>query len=478
MNTPIDFELEQRPSPSLFLSTDDLDFIRSEGKKPGTYQRGSYLKTREAVDAWLVKPLAMPREGAKGSLLYNCSEDAAYLIVDPDKPHEHVCPKCGKVYSGGLYDSWWRYMIFERRAYAARDLALIYALDADETCGKAAAKILLEFADLNPTIPVINRARLGREALDEVRMLIALAAAYDFIRDGGFLDPEQKEHIETDYFRDIAELISIGPGDWSVDQTVGCNFQATIITGVGLSGLLINDDALVEYAINGPAGFNALMEKGVLPNGMWWESSQQYHFAVMRWLLFLSEAAWNSGINLYENKKFQDMFTLGQKMMYPDGQIPCFNDGIYDRHPINVFTSCSEIYFNRTKDERVTGLFTANKITADPSPNWAWDLNLAVNPDWPDGTAPPLSSINLSPSMAILRTDGADPISVYMDFGPHGGSHGHVDNLGIIIHANNRIQAPDFGNGGTYSLPQHQGWYKQSISHNTIIPDEKSLMPG
>lgn len=470
-------KLKEVSHPFLFLTPKEIQRLKVLAQEPGTYQQGRFVEIRGKVAKWFADPLTLPRRGAEGALLYSCEDDGHGLIYDPSRPGEHECPQCGKIYRGEVYDGWWRAMVFHDVAYAARDVALFYAVTGEPRYGEEAARILLGFADLAPTLPVKNLAYLGREALDEVRIVLALAPAYDLICDAGLLTDDQKRHIEADYFRPTAELMQIGDYMWLPEATIGNNFQATIIAGIGAVGLLLRDVELVEFAIHGPVGFHRLMTKGVLDNGMWWESSSQYHMAVVKWLLYLSEAAWRSGINLYDNDRYRLMYTLPQRLMCPDGVLPVINDGVFGNDTVTKHRTSLQIYFTRTRDHGVEYLLQPGELVGDTAWNWAWDLTLALEPTWAAAEAPKLTSVALLPNTAILRSDGDPQIHVQMDVGPHGGSHGHADALGIVVHANGRLQAPDFGNGGCYSLAQWSQWYKQTVAHNTVVPGGKSIYP-
>ena len=57
-----------------------------------------------------------------------------------------------------------------------------------------------------------------------------------------------------------------------------------------------------------------------------------------------------------------------------------------------------------------------------------------------------------------------------LKYGLHGGGHGHPDKLGLTLYAQGSRLAPDLGTPG-YGIDLFQGWYRQTISHNTVILD-------
>src|SRR5205823_501694 len=65
-----------------------------------------------------------------------------------------------------------------------------------------------------------------------------------------------------------------------------------------------------------------------------------------------------------------------------------------------------------------------------------------------------------------------------MDYGPHGGVHGHYDKLNLILYA-----SPPGGKGDEmggepvfhfYDNPLHDEWTKVTLAHNTMAVDERS----
>eukprot|EP01105_Mastigella_eilhardi_P015452 TRINITY_DN3535_c0_g1_i1.p2 TRINITY_DN3535_c0_g1~~TRINITY_DN3535_c0_g1_i1.p2 ORF type:complete len:672 (+),score=161.35 TRINITY_DN3535_c0_g1_i1:2043-4058(+) len=70
--------------------------------------------------------------------------------------------------------------------------------------------------------------------------------------------------------------------------------------------------------------------------------------------------------------------------------------------------------------------------------------------------------------LAVLRTNADDYLLA--KFGPHGGGHGHYDKLSISFfsHGYNLIQ--DYGTVG-YELPQHEEYFKRTLSHTCLQLD-------
>ena len=76
-----------------------------------------------------------------------------------------------------------------------------------------------------------------------------------------------------------------------------------------------------------------------------------------------------------------------------------------------------------------------------------------------------------------IQSSELGPLYAHMDFGPHGGGHGHADKLSLILYGLGRQLAPDPGSI-SYSVPLHKQWYWQTISHNTVTVDGASQIPA
>jgi len=63
-----------------------------------------------------------------------------------------------------------------------------------------------------------------------------------------------------------------------------------------------------------------------------------------------------------------------------------------------------------------------------------------------------------------------------LNFGPHGGGHGHSDQLSVVLYADGKQWLPDFGSC-PYGSKEKQTWTAQTISHNTVVVDEVSQYP-
>jgi hypothetical protein len=98
-----------------------------------------------------------------------------------------------------------------------------------------------------------------------------------------------------------------------------------------------------------------------------------------------------------------------------------------------------------------------------------------------DGKKPiiSISSTNFPDSgYAILCSgQGTDATWFCIDYGPHGGGHGHPDKLGFVLYGFGNVLAPDPGTAN-YGVPIQADWFRTTIAHNTLTVNETSQKPA
>lgn len=89
----------------------------------------------------------------------------------------------------------------------------------------------------------------------------------------------------------------------------------------------------------------------------------------------------------------------------------------------------------------------------------------------------PDSQIYPASGYAILNGEDQNGSKSYLavDYGEHGGWHGHYDKLGFISYANGTLLGLDPGSH-SYALPTHASWEKTTLAHNTVIVDETTQL--
>ncbi|MDP6037225.1 MAG: heparinase II/III family protein [Candidatus Latescibacteria bacterium] len=224
------------------------------------------------------------------------------------------------------------------------------------------------------------------------------------------------------------------------------------------------DQELAYDAIHAEFGLVDQLRRGILDDGFWFECSWGYHFYTMRAVWPLTEAARNVGVDVYDDR-FKSFFDIPLDFAFPGMYVPPLNDS-GQRSNVQKQAEFYELAYARWHDPRHAGLLAG----MDRSSRQALCFGEAEL----DAAAPEnRTSVNFSSSGVAVLRDGSDDLTlVTLDYGPHGGGHGHPDKLGIILYGIGQELAPDPGSI-SYSVPLHQEWFKTTVSHNTVLVDKQ-----
>ena len=446
---------------------------------------------------------------AKHQMDHILSESAGYI----DKPLGQLPPRANtqhRAIGARLFTTGLAYSFSGDQRYAewVRDGLLAYA----------ALYPMLAYAALYPMLAFTRgRHKLFEHSLYEATWIVAVAEAYDLVADSGVFTADQARSVENDLLRASTATFKVEDfehDDRLKDLHFRCyNFQAWNIAAAGLVGLATHDRDLVEWAVNSPYGFRHLVAHDVRDDGIFWERSEGYHEFVMRGLLGFTEAMAHCGVDLYnmsvpndrrkdesENyvtdtsdrpKSLRLMFESLFYLTFPDLTLPALGDA--GPGPLRA-NAPFLVGYHRYRDPKLAWLIHRTKPDAtDAAAEWHW---LVYDPpaDAPAGfpiregsfanTGQYRNGCSLFPStgVAVLRqasgdyTTQPDSTAVSLSYGPHGGGHGHSDNMNIVLYAQGRQWIPAFGSM-PYETHWKNEWTAQTVSHNTIVVDGVSQYP-
>src|SRR5512145_293463 len=379
---------------------------------PDSFTEKYYLST------WVLHP-----EGGQWGAWYICPQGGANLQYEG--PGQHVCPLDGQVYSGWPYDQVIYGRMNSNLAQTAATLGLAYQFTGNIRYAQSAAEILLAYADAYSNYPLhdINDepnpsgGRVTAQTLDESNWLISVAWAYDLVADSGTLSAGQRSHIEQDLLYAAANLIDHNRREMS-------NWQSWHNAAIGAVGFALQDPLLIGQALNDPNNsFEFQMQASVSADGFWHEGSWAYHLFSLQAHRYLAEMAARSGIDLYANPALHKMFTAPLQFAVPDLSLPPFNDS----GSINLanYDDLYESAYQRYGD----AWLVAPLVKRREREALLWGVQTLPAP-----TSPDVASI-LFPDAgyAVLRNvENEYPLYLALDFGPHGGGHGHYDKLGFV----------------------------------------------
>ncbi|MGC4121848.1 MAG: alginate lyase family protein [Myxococcales bacterium] len=418
------------------------------------------FQAKYGVSAWSV-----PTEGGQWGLWYVCPVHGVRLKYTP--PMTHTCPVDSKLYTGWPYDQVVYAWMHDDLAAKARVLAMAWRFDQDSAKAASAVAILKQYADRYSSFPIhdvdgnatTSGARVLAQTLDESGWAINLAWAYDLVGDYPGLSDADRTHIEQDLLVAAAKVIDrnhAGKGNWQ-------SWHNAALTAVGFAV----DDPLWQWqALRSPTdGFELQMAQSIPSDGIWYEGSWGYHFYALDALEKTAHVFTRAGIDLFARPELRSMFEAPLDFAQPDLTLPSFNDDggssltgnasdfevAYARYGAGEFASPLA---GRTRGQDAL-MFGAQALPASPP-------------------LPSASKLYPESGYAVLRTGtGLDQTYLALDFGPHGGWHGHFDKLGFVLYGRGGVMALDPGTQ-SYAAPTHATWDKVSLAHNTVTLDEKS----
>jgi hypothetical protein len=363
----------------------------------------------------------------------------------------------------------------ERYGAAGVRLATAYVMTGDTRYAEKAKAILIGLArGFNPSSSTVSY----NYYLGFSRNIPMYAHIYDLLYN--YLTSSERQLVANNLLRPAANALK----QYVYDPK--SNIRSWHSLAVGCIGFVLEDSTLTKHAVESTGGFKYQVANCIEADGLWWEATMQYHFFALSPLALLAEAAAHSGSseNLYtytspNGRSLKMMFDAPIQLADAALFLPGNNDSKGDRTLLDQ--EVYELANKRYSDPQYDWV-----ISKAPSPLYGYVLLegytifgqpcALVTPPSPD------RMIHAGVGWATLREDttprfwGSQSIMVMLDYGPHGGSHGHADKLNLDITAFGKRLAVDRSNY-SYSESMHLTWDRQTLAHNTVVVDKKS-QPG
>jgi len=452
-----------------FLFADHASIARAK-KRIATeaWAKEVFEEIVQKADAILSAPIEIPAQGGQWSHHYVCKECGTRLSFTHGK---HLCPHCGKEYSGWPYDEVIAGRKHRSNLAAVETLGWAYALTGKEAYAEYAKALLTKYADAYTSYPfhdyqggtLSKGARLLAQTLDESTVIIGTVAGYDLVYSSPAWSDAERRKVEDGFFREVARTIQ--RNDMGVS-----NWQSWHNAALSSIGYCLGDEGLVSDAIDGKSGFRFQMRKSVLKDGFWYEGSPAYHFYSLNALRWTALGAQRAGTDLVPIDAFRAMFLAPTRYLFPDFTFPAVNDS--DRFSISKFSGLYEIAYAWYGDPVYAMAAGKGKRNSIEALFWGAD-SLPVEKN--ESLGEPVSD---SPGVGgAILTQGKPPLSFHIHYGPHGGYHGHPDKLALIVFAQGGVIAPD-PSRVAYASPLQEGWYKTTLAHNTLVVDRRNQKPA
>ena len=457
----------------LALNQTDQTSLQSRIVAPGRAKR-VIDDLFDRADTRLAETLFVPTTKGEDGNGYRCPDHGdALTTIDPA---HHECPVDGHVYGPsntapelykailGAYNS----ILHRELSEEAFEMGVAYVISGNTAYAQRAADILTSYADAYLGYTLNDKkgrtdsrqtARVLSQSLDEARWLIHIARATDLIRGSGTLSPTEQTIVAEELLQPSLDLLRSKREAWNYH-----NIQCWHNSAVFLAAMLTKDYEAAREALHGEFGLLDQLTYAQESEFMWAEGSFGYHFFAVRGMLPMMLAMRRAGIAA-DAAPLREMMLAPVKLIQPDGSFPLLNDTAYK----SLATNVKDIY------EMAVALFNDKDVAAPlikyGRGNTVEGIIYGLS-DVPAGGWKEPESINLlATGIAALRSGSlVTQTMALVDYGPHGGDHGHYDKLGLIAWIGGVPLVREGGHIG-YKDPWYKGWYQRTLAHSTVLRD-------
>ncbi|MFS0726220.1 heparinase II/III family protein [Paenibacillus sp. 1P07SE] len=420
---------------------------------------------------------------------YVCPEHHTELLFDPleEDAHAYRCPY-GCVVEGPEYRGAW--LVFRHQAWAryALQAAAVYAGTGEAVYAELGRRIIVRYARLFPDYPVhpeaqpwMLKGRAFHQALTEAIWATTLLRAYVMLADEGVDFGGERAALDS-FFGMLESSMREYHGILVHERKEPANnYTAWLIAALASVYAARGERQRMAELVACEGGFRHHLGIAVQPDQLEFEGSIYYHVFVLRAYFITAEMAERCGIGLYdavgaEGQSLQGMCDVLVTLADGGGRLPALHDGPYDRVPyareIAEVLEIGHARFGRREYEPLLA-DAYRQLSGRP-------LRSGLEAVVYGSGGRELALEKLTPASGLLPQSGwailshpANELSCLVDYGPHGGSHGHYDKLNLMIGRGCLPVAPDRGTV-PYGSPLKKGWYPHTACHNTVTVGGRS----
>jgi len=313
---------DSRANAARFPSVESIEFSSDKVSSPEhpflfiTKRDAAQARKRITQEEYIRAVDFLSGEAEKARRMAPVSIDPSWWADVKDKPwsetypviYQKTCLDPVRIMLGGYY------------------AGLNYTIAGSEEDLAAARKILLHLADYSFEFDHydvgMNYAVWGHYALN----------AYDIM----FEHFSGSERARLDkFFTRMARAVLKNDIYW-IENDIGGginNHLAWHKMMLGCLGVFYDRDDLVEYALHGRRGLLSLLDEGMVDDGLWCESSLNYHFTAIVPMIYLAQALRNTGHaeDLYKmttvgGRNIRQAYDSMFGVLFPDGSVPPIGD--------------------------------------------------------------------------------------------------------------------------------------------------------
>lgn len=391
--------------------------------------------------------------------------------------------------------------------YDMYNMGIAWQLTGDRKYAQKVKDILLAYVDFYPSLDFHplglsgNPGRIFWQTLNESVFLVHTAVAYDCVYD--FLSAEERSVIEKEFFYPYTDFIMTGlPHNRANTQMFNNlnNWATWACAGVGMIGIAMGDDALVQKALygsdlKGEGGFLRQMDVLFSPDGYFTEGAYYLRYAIWPFVTFAQCLnVYNPDLKIFEYRDGILLKAVGALLqMAYDGEFMHFNDALEKGYSAQELISAVDIAYNANPEDK-----SLLSVVQDYQHRvLVSDAGFAVAKGIAAGEAKPLELHSMwlrdggggtEGAFCIMRPSSGNLNSaVTFKATSHGLSHGHFDKLTFAYYdAGNEI-VTDYGAARFLNIEakynghythENDSWAKSSIAHNTLVVDQKNMFGG
>ena len=420
---------------------------------------------------------------------YVCPEHHTELLFDPleEDARSYRCPYGCEV-TGDAYRGAW--LVYRHQAWAryALQAAVVHAGTGAASYAELGQQIIVRYARQFPHYPVhpdaqpwMLKGRAFHQALTEAIWATTLLRAYVLLRDEGVSFERDQEAL--DVFLDLLEgsLREYHRILVHERREPENNYTAWLIAALAAIYAARGEREALAALVAAEGGFRQHLDLAIRSDQLEFEGSVYYHVFVLRAYFITAEMAERCGIALWDatgknGQTLRGMCDVLVALADSNGRLAALHDGPYERTPYaREIAEVLEIglarYGHRAYEPLLAEAY--RQLSGQPLRS-GLEAVLYGNGDRELRTALPDQRSRLLPDSgwAMLSHRG-NPLSVLIDYGPHGGSHGHYDKLNLMLTHRHGPIAPDRGTVPYGSLLK-KGWYPHTACHNTVTVGGRS----
>lgn len=421
----------------------------------------------------------------------HCPDDGSPLTFDPWRPHQHACPRCGRMVEGPRHHAHWARAQHLWLAERAAHLATLHALTGDGRYAARARELLRVTAQRYFALPnrdnVLGPTHLFFSTYLESIWLLDHLAAATLLRLAGALSAEEIAAVDA-----VADEAAALIGEFNEGFSNRQTWHHAALLAIAA---WFEDEDLAHDTLEGPSGLLAHLARGFGEDGAWHEG-ENYHLFAMRGLLLGIDWARAAGADLAEDPDLAEHLALALtaplRSALPDLTFPARQDARYGvslAHPAYaesweagcawlgdglatpIADGLRRLYAVAPRPEQTYDAWlhdAGEPVTERSRERLSWWALLTMRPDLPPSAGDAATGDVLLPSQgtAILRR-GTRHVS--LETGWNAVGHGHPDILHLTLHADGIHWLPDPGTGSY--VTDDLFWYRSTAAHNAPLLD-------